>query len=188
MVQGHIKGPKGENEVVKLLSRWWSQFELDVQFKRTPKSGGWGNSEVRGDMKVAGDICTTSQRWPFTVEVKRRESWTFGAFSEGRLSPVWKWWRQCINAAAEEDRIPLLWARKNRRPWIVLAPERLLVPLLVAYDIEPDVVFQKLSSRVDDGDIRPVCITGEKFLQIPPKVWVPNRRVCSIGLQPSRAS
>lgn len=176
MVLGHRKGPIGENEVVHLLSDWWGQMEPEAKFKRTPKSGGWGNADVRGDMKVAGDICTTSQRWPFTVEVKRREAWTFGAFCEGRLSPVWKWWRQCIDAAAEEDRIPLLWARKNRRPWIVLAPERLLVPLLIERGMEPDVVFIKLSARVDDGDIRPACITGTKFLSLPPQAWVPKRR------------
>jgi hypothetical protein len=176
MVQGHRKGPLGENEVVHLLSDWWGQVEPGCQFKRTPKSGGWGNADVRGDFKVAGDICTTSQLWPFTIEVKRRESWSFGSFAEGRLSPVWKWWRQCIDAAAEEDRIPLLWARKNRRPWIVLLPERLLIPLLVARDIEPDITFARLSARVDDGDIRPACILGDKFLQLPPQAWLPKRR------------
>lgn len=175
MVQGHLKGAKGERDVVGLLTQWWGQIEPDAQFKRTPKSGGWGNADVRGDMKVAGDICTTSPRWPFTVEVKRREKWSFGAFTEGRLSPVWKWWRQCITAAAEEDRIPLLWARKNRQPWIVLAPERLLVPLLVQRGLEPDVRFARLTSRVDDGDIRPVCIMATKFLALPPGDWLPKR-------------
>jgi hypothetical protein len=170
------KGCTNEIKVARLLSEWWEQAEEGANFKRTPLSGGWGNADTRGGFKVAGDICTTSKIWPFTVEVKRREAWSFGSFSQGRTSPVWKWWRQCIDQAAEENRIPLLWMKQNRKPWIVLAPERLIVPLLIQFDLEPDVYFTRLSPKVDDGDIRPACVFGTKFLQIPPKAWLPSRR------------
>lgn len=176
MTNGHSKGARGELEVVRLLTSWWHQLEPEAVFKRTPMSGGWATPETRSDFKVAGDICTTAKLWPFTIEVKRREAWSFGGFTSGKMSPVWKWWRQCIEQAAEEDRIPILWARKNGHPWIVLAPERLLVPIVVARNIELDVTLTTLSPRVDDGDIRPACLLGTKFLQIPPTDWVTKRR------------
>lgn len=171
--KGHRKGPRGEIQVAKLLADWWHQIEPDARFKRTPMSGGWGGeAEVRGEFKVSGDICTTSKLWPFTIEVKRREGWSFGSFAAGRKSPVWSWWRQCLDAAAEEGRTPLLWMRHNRRPWLVCGPERLLVPLLVRHGQTPDVVFRKLSPAVDDGDIRPCVVLGTKFLELPPQAFL----------------
>jgi len=169
------KGARGEIQVAKTLATWWGPIE-EARFKRTPLSGGWGDADTRGGFKVAGDICTTAERWPFTVEVKRREGWTFGTFARGRRSPIWGWWRQCIEQAAEEDRIPLLWVRKNRQPWLVLAPERLLVPILVRQGLQPDLVFRTLSPGVDDGDIRPAMVLEPKFLALPPTAFLPGRR------------
>lgn len=176
MTQGHRKGPRGEIEVAKLLKKWWAPIEPTARFKRTPLSGGWGDADTRGGFKVAGDICTTAKRWPFTVEVKRREGWKFGTFSAGRRSPIWGWWRQCIEQAAEEDRTPLLWVRKNRQPWLVLAPEALVVPILVRRHLIPDLVFFELARDIDDGDIRPAMVFGPKFLQVPASAWLPRRR------------
>jgi len=170
------KGARGEIQVAKDLATWWAQVEQGCKFKRTPLSGGWGDADTRGGFKVAGDICTTAERWPFTVEVKRREGWSFGTFARGRLSPVWGWWRQCIEQAAEEDRIPMLWFRKNRQPWLVLLPERLLVPILVRHQVQPDLVLRVLSPGVDDGDIRPAMVLGSKLLALPPTAWLPGRR------------
>lgn len=170
------KGARGEIQVAKLLATWWAPIEPDARFKRTPLSGGWGDADTRGGFKVAGDICTTASRWPFTVEVKRREGWTFGTFASGKRSPVWGWWRQCIEQAGEEERIPMLWVRKNRQPWLVLLPERLLVPILVRQDVKPDLVFRCLSPFVDDGGIRPAMVFGDKFLELPAKAWLPRRR------------
>lgn len=165
------KGANAEIEVAKMLGSWWSLIE-EAKFKRTPLSGGWGDADVRGGFKVAGDICTTAKHWPFTIEVKRRENWSFGAFAKGRRSPVWAWWRQCLDAAAEEDRVPLLWARKSGSPWLVLAPERLLVPILVRHGVVPDVRFLRLAPGVDYGDILPCCLLAPKFLSLPPLAFL----------------
>lgn len=174
-VDGRKKGSRAEIEVARLLGDWWGAFEPGMKFKRTPLSGGWGDADTRGGFKVAGDICTTSERWPFTVEVKRREGWSFGTLAKGRRSPVWAWWRQCIAEAAEENRTPMLWLRKNRQPWMVLLPERALATVLVRYKLKPDLVFRTLNRLVDDGGIRPAMVLGERFLSLPPTVWLPRR-------------
>lgn len=171
------KGSAAEIQVAKKLATWWSSVEPETKFKRTPLSGGWGDADTRGGFKVAGDICTTALRWPFTVEVKRREGWQFGTLAGGKRSPVWAWWRQCIDEAAEEDRIPMLWVKKNRKPWLVFLPERLLVPVLVRYDVQVDLVFKRLGRGVDDGDIRPAMVFAEKFLQTPANAWLKRARV-----------
>ena len=182
-VKGHIKGPKAEIEVAKILWDWWKSVDPKCRFKRTPMSGGWGDHHVRGDFKVAGDICTTSNIWPFTVEVKRREGWSYGSFVRGRKSPVWHWWGQCIKAAAEEDRVPLMWMRQNRQPWLVLAPERTLVPILTRRNQVPDILFKRLSPKVDYHDIKPAVVFGENFLKIPATAWLTRaqRSKLSVG-------
>jgi len=166
------KGAQGELEAARIITEWWRQIEPGCAFKRTPSSGGWGDKKVRGDFKVAGDLCTRAKHWPFTVEVKRREGWSFGTLAKGKLSPVWEWWRQCIEAAAEEDGVPMLWVRKNRQPWLVMLPERLIVPILTRHGLQPDVVFNRLSPQVDDGDIRPALVLASKLLELPPTVFL----------------
>jgi hypothetical protein len=170
------KGATGEVQVSKLVSAWWCRAEPEVRFKRTPKSGGWATATQRGGFKVSGDICSTSEIWPFTVEIKRHEAWSFATFSLGRKSPVWAWWRQAINAAAEENRIPMLFFRHSNQPWLVLLPETTLAPVLASFGIEPEVRFGKLSPGVDDGDIRPLCLLAAKLFVLPPGAFLPRRR------------
>lgn len=184
MVQSRDKGSRAENQVSKLLAEWWQELEPASKFKRTPLSGGWGDADVRGGFKVAGDICTTAQFWPFTVEVKRREGWSFATFASGRRSPVWAWWRQCLAAAAEEDRIPLMFMRKNRQKWLVLAPERLLVPVLLrSLGVGPDLALGRLAPGVDDGDIRPAMVLAPAFLRVPPAAWLTRQQRAAVARQ-----
>lgn len=117
------KGKRGEREVSTLIAAWWSPVEPEAKFASTPGSGGWGNAKLRGDFKVSSDLTTTAKRFPFTVEVKREQNWSEAELNKGKRSPVWGWWRQCIGASREERRVPMLWFRKNRRPWFVLLPD-----------------------------------------------------------------
>lgn len=125
MVQGRPKGVRAEREVAALLAEWWSAVEPEVQFVRTPLSGGWSNPTVRGGFRASGDIMTTSQTFPFVVEVKRREGFTWDTFLKGRASPVWGWWEQTVRAAGEQDGVPMLWLRHNGEPWRIAMPARL---------------------------------------------------------------
>lgn len=112
------KGKKAERDVCKLLASWWGRVEPGCKFVPTPMSGGMRS--IRGEMKIAGDLMTTAQAFPYTVEVKRREGWSRDHFLKGARSPVWGWWKQVCVAAGEEGRAPMLWARRNREEWLVL--------------------------------------------------------------------
>lgn len=120
MAKGHIKGPVAEREVAGLIKPWWRQLEPEALFVRTPLSGGWHDEEHRKDFKATGDIMTSALKWPFDIEVKRREGWSEPEFVAGRPSPVWQWWRQCQISAWPNRNEPMLWLRRNRRPWVVL--------------------------------------------------------------------
>lgn len=114
MTKGRAKGVGGELEVAKLLERWWGQVEPGCRFVRVPMSGGWGTPTLRPDFKASGDIATNASRFPFTVEVKRREGWSWERLVACRPSPVWGWWRQAQAQAGECGLEPLLWFRRNR--------------------------------------------------------------------------
>lgn len=114
------KGSVGEREVAKLLGAWWSAVEPDTKFVKTPLSGGWGGPELRAGFRASGDLMTTAKRFPFAVEVKRREKgWTYEHFSRGEPCAVWKWWWQAQEQADEMGCEPMLWLRQNRRPWLI---------------------------------------------------------------------
>lgn len=117
------KGKRGEREVAKLLQDWWRKLEPECKFATTPSSGGWSTPEMRGEFKVAGDLTTTAKRWPWTVEVKRREGWSDKTLKEGKASPIWGWWKQVLKSSAEEKRMPMLWFRRSHEPWLVMFAE-----------------------------------------------------------------
>ena len=115
------KGAKNENLVRDMMYKWWGPLEPKAKFVRTPRSGGW---HAGGDFDMAGDLMTTSKRFPFSVEVKARESWSLENFINGDRagSPVWGWWAQCIVDAEKTGRVPFLIFKKNRKPWLVMLP------------------------------------------------------------------
>lgn len=117
---GRQKGSKAERELAKLLEGWWRELEPEAVFVRTPLSGGWGGPTQRAGFRASGDVMTTSDTFPFTVEGKRREGWNVDWFLLGRRSPVWKWWVQAEGQAEEQGGHSLLWVRKNGMHWHVI--------------------------------------------------------------------
>lgn len=110
---GRNKGNAAEREVARKLEAWWVKVEPEAKFVRTPLSGGWSTPQVRRDFRASGDIMTTAERFPFAVEVKRREGWSLATFVAGKRSPVWGWWREAQAEAAELRAEPMLWIRRN---------------------------------------------------------------------------
>lgn len=127
MTNGRKKGSKAELVVAKLFHAWWSQLEPEVVFVRTPCSGGWGTPKVRAGFRTAGDLMTDSKRFPFTVEVKRRE-WDLTRFERLSLrgvvtkAPIWGWWAQAQRQAEEQGDTPLLVFRRSHQPWRLMLP------------------------------------------------------------------
>ena len=134
---GRVKGCRGEREVAAMLAEWWGAYDPGCKFVRTPSSGGWSAAKVRSEFRASGDIMTTSQLFPFVVEVKRREAFAWATFAAGRACPVWAWWEQTERAAAEQvGGVPMLWLRHNGEPWRVVVraelADRLVASRLVA--------------------------------------------------------
>lgn len=114
------KGNIAEREVAALLQAWWSQHEPDCRFVRTPGSGGWQAPQVRSEFRACGDIMTTAKTFPWCVEVKRREAWSWDTLLACRPSPVLRWWEQAKRDAATAGLRPMMWFRHSREPWAIL--------------------------------------------------------------------
>jgi hypothetical protein len=119
-VNGRQKGARAELEVAALIQTWWSRREPDVIVKRTPGSGGWASPDARAVFRTAGDLVISSTKWPWSVEIKRREAWSLERLCKGGASPVWGWWRQAGEQAREMDLRPMLWFRRSHAAWLVM--------------------------------------------------------------------
>lgn len=161
------KGKVGEREVAKMLEAWWCTLVEPCKFKSTPQSGGFGGAQaadVRGDFKIAGDLMTTAKQWLFCVEVKRREQGVLKRLYQMKPSPVWGWWRQCVKAALEEGRVPLLFFRRNKDEWIVMMPRVQfghLVPRLDPWAFDQD------ARLIDTGGVDPMMTMWEVLRDVP---------------------
>jgi hypothetical protein len=170
------KGCGGEREVCKLLAEWWQPYEPDCVFVRTPGSGGWGGGSFRhrlmkADMHSSGDIMTTAKRFPFSVEVKRNESWSEKQLAGCRTSPVWKWWIQAQRQASNDGLLPLLFFRKNRRPWNIFVPQisvldgvEGLMRYHASYAIPKGCIL-----GINFGNVAPLWAHASDLLGLPPK-------------------
>lgn len=128
-MNGRQKGNRAELQVAALLEGWWERCEPGCKFVRVPSSGGWGTPLLRSEFRVSGDVATTAKKFPWVVEVKHRESWSWERLLAGKPSPVWGWWAQARRQASEMSLAPMLWFRRNREGWSVmsdsLAPHRM---------------------------------------------------------------
>lgn len=170
------KGVRAQNEVAKIIQEWWSALEPGCEFVSTPQSGGWSTVTTRAHFQMGGDLMTTAMKWPFVVEVKRREGWSFENFANGRKSPVWGWWRQAVKQAAESGGQPMLWARKGQEKpgesamdWVVLVRRHLGVETEDLCNIRPDFmwVYLKRWHPMIDSDI--VGFWSKNLVRIHPR-------------------
>jgi hypothetical protein len=180
MVHSGRKGRKGERDVAKMCEEWWRKVDKQCEFKRTPLSGGWANENIRSHFKASGDLMTTSDKWIFTVEVKRREDWSLNNLFDGKPTTAWKWWIQALDQAYEEDNEPMLWLKRNAFgptrpvPWLVFVSAEFAKKAKLP---EPDVKWSKamlVRNKVDYGDELPVIYMAERFLKISPRIMLKN--------------
>jgi len=107
-INSRTKGSEYELRISKILAEWYQE-----DFHRVPSSGGlrWGK-----DNRVSGDIIAQEgSTFPFSIECKKREDWTFEQLLKG-VGEVESWWAQCIRDASNVDKKPLLIFSKNRSP------------------------------------------------------------------------
>jgi hypothetical protein len=83
-------------------------------------SGGFATKKFRDDWNAASDIVTPDDSFPFSVEVKHQEEVvSVEALINSDVSPVWKWWEQCVEESPP-GKIPLLVFKRNRKPWLYM--------------------------------------------------------------------
>jgi len=176
------KGKVAEREVARMLQAWWQRCDPAAQFVRTPQSGGWSTPDVRRGFRMSGDVMTTSETFPFTVESKRREAWSPRNFVLGRPCPVWGWWRQAGGQAVELGAEPMLWMRRNADPperfgeprkippWIVLVRAGLVEQLGLPF---PDFVWGTDDlAGVDVAEVVPSGYTHDRLLAVDPVTFL----------------
>lgn len=115
------KGKNFERKVAKILTE-----KLCMEFNRTPQSGGlrWAS-----DNNVYGDI-VTPDNFPFIIECKNRENWSFDQFMKGECKEFDSWVEQVIEDCNRhnknnEEKLPLIIFTKNRMPIYVASPVHL---------------------------------------------------------------
>ena len=126
---GKNKGSQFEREVCVILSRWVSKGEHEDLFWRSAMSGG--RATVRGKQgkntnNQLGDISAISPAGHaltnrFVVEAKFYADLDIDAFlfkSKGKLV---QFWREIQGIARKEKREPLLIAKQNRLPTLLIA-------------------------------------------------------------------
>lgn len=177
-VDGNSKGGKAERAVAKIIEPWWRTLEPTATFGKTPQSGGWGKGRRRAiavDKEACGDLVTNSKRFPFCVEVKWREAWSPKNFFDGKPTAPWAWWRQCIDAAEEQDGVPMMWIKRNwiqapgpRRsfPWLVVIPHTFYIEQRLS---APDIQWASSlldGNGIDYGDVHPVAYVYSRFIEM----------------------
>lgn len=130
------KGAQFERELCTGLSLWVSHGQKRDLFWRSAMSGGRatvGRTKGHDLNRQAGDICSVSPEGHvltdrFYIEAKYYKNLDLGAliFGEGKL--VGFWLDTCRHARKYGKR-PMLVARENRRPALMLLPVASLVPL-----------------------------------------------------------
>lgn len=173
------KGSRAERDVANILQEWWRKLDPKAAFSRTPLSGGWGKTTDRAiavDKKACGDLVTNSKRFPFVVEVKWREQWSPANVMAGRRTPPWDWWVQSVEAAREQDGVPMMWIRRNtipgtrqKFPWLVWVPRTFYVDHHLD---RPDIEWESTvleTNGVDYAGVLPVAYVFDHFIEMAPR-------------------
>jgi hypothetical protein len=114
----YLKGNRYMLHMSREISHWWCGTDLkaraaDLPFRTrstsiTPVEGHW---EGKGDILHRPDL----EGFPFAVECKKVEAWTFDSLLEAKAWAVWQWWAQAKSQAKAANHHPLLLFSKNNR-------------------------------------------------------------------------
>lgn len=147
-----LKGARGEREVCALLRLWWAPVS-DARFERSPGSGGW---QGKKEFDTTGDIVCSDPTFPFSVECKFRENWSWENFIKDGKSPVHKWWEQTLHQASLTNKVPCLFFRKSRMIWQVMLPSSYIGV------VTPD--FQSKRNTI--------VLSSKRFFDVPPAHFI----------------
>lgn len=128
--KGKQKGSAFERKVCKQLSLWVSNGENEDLFWRSAMSGGRatvGQRKGKNHARHAGDISATSveghgltDEW--YVECKAYKNLAIDSAMIKGTGPLIKFWDEAVLQAQQYGRKPMLIAKQNQVPVIVLVP------------------------------------------------------------------
>lgn len=124
MVNGKQKGGEWERQVCKLLSLWVSAGEHKDLFWRSAMSGGRA-TVARGAVRQAGDICAVAPEGHsltdrYYIECKIYKDLNLARFFIEQKGQLAAFWHETIKQAAIYNRSPMLVAKQNLYPAIVV--------------------------------------------------------------------
>lgn len=135
MTSGKQKGSAFERDVCKALSRWVSGGEKEDLFWRSAMSGGRatvGRKKGQEHARHAGDISATSpeghvltDKW--YVECKFYKDLAIQSALLKGIGKLASFWREACEQATHYKRMPMLIAKENMSPCIVLMPTAHLI-------------------------------------------------------------
>lgn len=132
--KGKGKGAGFERFVCKQLSLWLTHGKKEDCFWRSAMSGGRATVGRKGGKDLArqaGDVCAVSPEGHkltdrFYIECKFYRDLKFSSFILNEAGPLALFWRETVREAVLYNRSPLLIARSNRQPTIILAGQERL--------------------------------------------------------------
>ena len=128
--KGKQKGSAFERKVCKLLSAWVSGGESEDLFWRSAMSGGRatvGHRSGKSHSRHAGDISATSREGHaltdyWYVECKAYRNLSIDSAMIKGTGSLIKFWDEAVAQAARYKKLPMLIAKQNQMPTIVLVP------------------------------------------------------------------
>lgn len=104
-INGREKGGRFEREIAKVFSEWTGEV-----WDRVFRSGGG---------KAKGDITPVNAGSRFCIELKRRECFSIDLLWQGKGEAL-EWWIKLKKEAREGKQMPMLIAKRNRSPTVVI--------------------------------------------------------------------
>lgn len=135
-INSRTKGSTGERVAAKVLEAWTGKT-----FTRVPSSGGlgWHTSNSTGDI-----ICSTEGHFfPFSVEVKLRESLNFDHILYLEKPKIMQFWEQSVRDAQRVQKCPIVMMRYNGLPkgfFFIMMPTEIFLLFFSEY-LKPNQVM-----------------------------------------------
>lgn len=124
---GKSKGSQFERDICKQLSLWITAGKREDCLWRSAMSGGRATvSKRKGiDVRQTGDICAVSPEGHaltdyFFIECKHYKNLAIDSFFITQGGILHKFWDECRKKARNHDLNPMLIAKQNNKPAIVL--------------------------------------------------------------------
>lgn len=125
---GPAKGSKFERDICKRLSQFVDPSSTEPIFWRSASSGGRATIQNKGGIKNTrqlGDIIPTGTEgaWLaeyFIVECKHNKKLDLENFFIKQTGKLWKFWKKLKKDCKQHERAPLLIARQNNTPTLLI--------------------------------------------------------------------